>query len=97
MGKRYIALLDATYSDRYIDYTNLKMEKPAFDSMIDDLLQAGYLKDNGSNNQFGANRYNTTIKYEEMKSLKVTQKINHIVSTVASFSGSLLGTVIKQD
>lgn len=79
--KRIVTLLKATSREEYIDHTMLRMEKVRFDSMTDELLREGYLKENGTNNPYGANRYDVKRKYTdnrdaiEKKDSSITAKI----------------------
>ena len=64
-GKRRLALLDATYRYQYIDHEMLHMTSESFSTMISELLRVGYLQENGSDNPYGVNQYDTTIRYEQ--------------------------------
>lgn len=67
-GKRRVALLDATYRYRYVDHKSLCMSQKSFNSMLEELLNAGLIQRNGSKNPFGANRFDTTMEYEKLRS-----------------------------
>ncbi|MCD7881227.1 MAG: carotenoid oxygenase family protein [Clostridiales bacterium] len=80
--KRRDALLKATYKNRFVDCEMLKMEKPEFDSMVDELVHEGYLRENGTDNQYGVNKYDTTITYDGMLTAGNQKKFSNALSTV---------------
>lgn len=93
IGKRRVALLDATYHFRYVDHTALHMSVESFKTMITELLNAGYLQANGSNNEFGANRYDTTLEYERIREMSQISKMKNIADAISSAAGHFIGAV----
>ncbi len=96
IGKRRIALLGATDQLRYVDSKMLHMSQMEFEEMVSELVQAGFLRKNGSGNPFGANSYNTTIKYQEECSPRKAQgkAIEIIASAVAAAAVQLAAGVV---
>ncbi len=86
---RYHALLMATDKNRYVDHVLLKMPKNSFDRMVSELVDLGYLQDNGCGNQYGANKYDTTLKFSE-------NWIKRIIDQIASSAGHFVGGVISE-
>jgi len=82
-GKRYCALLSATCRCQYIDHKMLKIPKTSFIAMLEELKNAGYLQDNGTGNLFGANRYDTTFQYEQIRQKRVETRIRLISEAIA--------------
>ena len=81
-GKRYCALLEATYRYQFIDHKMLQLTKPSFDTMLRDLDNAGYIQQNGSNNTLGANRYDVTSQYLNIRAKRIEKRIKIIVEAV---------------
>lgn len=96
IGKRRVALLDATYHVRYIDHISLHMTAESFQAMLTELLCAGYLRINGSNNKHGANQYDTTLKYEKVRDMTQDSKIKRIADVILSATGHLIGAVASE-
>ena len=92
IDKRRIALLDATNRFRFVDHNDLKMSKKSFVTMLNELLDQGFLQENGSNNLFGANRYDTTLLYQQNKA--EIKKMN--LNTITSAAGHFLGAIINE-
>ena len=93
IGKRRVALLDATYHFRYVDHTILHMPVESFKTMVTELLNAGYLQANGSNNEFGVNQYDTTLEYERIREMTQFTKIKSIADAISSAAGHFVGAV----
>jgi hypothetical protein len=89
VGKRRLALLDATYQYRYVNYDKLHMSEESFITMIEELRNAGYLMFNNSNNHYGANQYDTTMKYEQLKGHSKRYMLKKIADTIASMACQL--------
>ena len=87
MGEKCDTLLKATYENKFIDHEKLKMEQTSFDSLIAELVHEGYLRENGTKNLFGANRYDTTVKYDkELKDKSKEKRLKIIEHVIASLS-----------
>lgn len=87
--KRRDALLKATYKNRFVDHKMLKMEKPEFDSMVAELVHEGYLRENGTDNQHGVNKYDTTIVYDRMLAADNRKRFSDTLSMV-ELAGALV-------
>ena len=96
-GKKRLALLDATYHYMFIDHIMLHMTSASFNTMIAELLQVGYLQENGSGNPYGANRYDTTIRYENIRALSRNAQVKEIAYDVASFAGHFCGAFCSEN
>ena len=96
-GKKRLALLDATYHYMFVDHTMLHMTSTSFNTMIAELLQVGYLQENGSGNPYGANRYDTTIRYENIRALSRNAQVKEIAYDVASFAGHFCGAFCSEN
>ena len=90
MGTRYAALLDATSKNRYIDNEVLCIDEYSFRSMISDLLKVGYLCENGTGNMLGANRFNTTFKYEQIKKERANKRTQTIINNLSQIGAALI-------
>lgn len=93
-GKRRLALLDATYRYQYIDHDMLHMTMESFSTMVNELLRVGYLQENGSGNPYGVNKYDTTIRYEQLRELPKSTQAKRIADDLASIAGHFVGAVI---
>ena len=96
-GKKRLALLDATYHYMFIDHIMLHMTSASFNTMIAELLQVGYLQENDSGNPYGANRYDTTIRYENIRALSRNAQVKEIAYDVASFAGHFCGAFCSEN
>jgi ABC-type branched-subunit amino acid transport system substrate-binding protein len=94
--KRRKALLDATYHYRFVNHDKLHMTEESFNSMIEELCNAGYLKCNNSNNHYGANQYDTTMAYEQLKNQSKRQMSKEIADTIASMAGHFVGAYMSE-
>ena len=95
-GKRRAALLDAISRYRYVDYTSLRMSEESFKSMIEELTTAELIRKNGASNSYGANGYDTTIKYAEIKGHRITKRITEITKVLASAAGAFVTVYINK-
>lgn len=93
--KRRAALLDATYHYRFINHEILKMPEESFNAMTKELLRAGLLRSNGTRNKFGANKYDTTILYDEIKDEEIRKRLRLIAEFVGASLGSFAGAMMK--
>ena len=93
--KRRLALLDAISHYRYVDHISLKMSEESFKSLIEELVAADLIKKNGTCNQYGANGYDTTLRYDEMNTYNISKKIDEITSLIASATGHFVGAYIN--
>ena len=93
-GKRRLALLDATYHYQYIDHDILHMTKESFSTMVNELLRVGYLQENGSDNPYGVNKYDTTMRYEQLRELPRSTQMKRIAAELAVIAGHFVGAVI---
>lgn len=92
ISKRRDALLQATYHYRYVDHHMLAMEENPFNEMVKELVEAEFLRENGSNNPYGANRYDTTLAYEDIGMMKMAKRIAIIAGKFAgAAAGELMG------
>ena len=78
-------------------YTMLHMTSTSFNTMIAELLQVGYLQENGNGNPYGANRYDTTIRYENIRALSRNAQVKEIAYDVASFAGHFCGAFCSEN
>ena len=93
--KRMDALLAATSRFRYVDAKMLNMPQNSFDTMLNELTDAGLLQPNGSDNPYGANRYDTTMKYDQIKDKESKERIRSITEIVSSVVGKIVGEAVK--
>ena len=96
IGKRRLALLDATYRLRYIDHQILKMTQESFNTMLEELLRAGYLQKNHGPNTYGANQYDTTMEYELLHNQSKSSWIKSIADKIGSASGHFAGAYASE-
>ena len=96
IGKRRLALLDATYRFRYIDHEILKMTQESFNTMLEELLRAGYLQKNHGPNTYGANQYDTTMEYELLHNQSKSSWIKSIADKIGSASGHFAGAYASE-
>ena len=95
--KRRLALLDAISCYRYVDNVSLKMPEESFKSLVKELCDAGLIRKNGTHNQYGANAYDTTIRYDEIRSHNIRKRISEITNIVASASGHFVGSIVAEN
>lgn len=69
----------------------LKMPKEPFDRVLKDLVEYGVLEEN--DNMYGANHYNITLKYIEIKHNKKRQNVLLIAEFIGSFCGTAYSTI----
>lgn len=58
-------IVSATYAARYIDATYFVGSEERFEMLVDDLVQNGILVKNKTNNRYGCNGYDVTLRGEE--------------------------------
>jgi len=95
-NKRRVALLDAIFRYRYIDHAMLCMSSESFKTMLAELLNVGLVQRNGSENPFGANGFDTTMKYEELRSDKRYKTAKAISDLMGSATGHFTGAVLSE-
>jgi hypothetical protein len=88
-SKRYY-LLKAISEYKYISEKELGLEKIQFNNMLDELLRANLIKENGTNNIYGANRYDCTISGDKVLMEKKNYAIKYISELVANGVGIVL-------
>lgn len=86
-------LLKATDEYKFIDHNMLRMSRDSFNTMIDELVQYGLLTENGTDNYFGANRYDTTMEYSRIKSDRKKSMIQNIAMFIGTAAGSYTSAV----
>ena len=72
----------------------LHMTKESFSTMVNELLRVGYLQENGSDNPYGVNKYDTTIRYEQLREFPRSTQAKRIADDLASIAGHFVGAVI---
>ncbi len=96
IDKKY-AVLRALFEYRYVDHEIVKVDKPSFKVIVDELLEDGFIKLNGSKNPYGLNMYDITDKaYQEIYILKSKRNIikrlfNINALNVAVLAGEAVG------
>lgn len=92
--KRVYAILKATDEFRYIDFEMLKISKNSFDTLVNELVEKGFLQKNGSNDQHGLNSYDVTLEteqyFENKNSKQIMKWIDSVLAIVAG--GVKIGT-----
>ena len=95
INKRRCALLDATCKFMYIDSAMLGLPEESFAAMLEELVRAGFLRYNGSDNKYGANAFDTTIEYEAFKNEKIDKRMKRIEEAVVRAIPAVVGTVVR--
>ena len=96
IGKRRRALLEATFCYRYVDHVSLCMPEESFKTMLEELLNVGLIQKNGINNPYGANGFDTTMKYEDLRSEKPHNIIKAIGDLIGSATGHFAGAMLNE-
>ena len=94
--EKLYALLKAIDTYRYIDEVMLRIPKTSFDILIHELIDAGWIQDNGSGNEFGANRYDSTRLGSKVAREKKKAALKEIVAIISGAAGHLAGGVISE-
>ena len=94
--KRKDALLEATYHNKYVDASMLNMPEESFHTMISELVEIGLLRENGTSNKFGANAYDTTCLYDQVRSENRLERIKQITNIGSAAAGSFCGAYMNQ-
>lgn len=93
MEDRVCCLLKATADFKYVDHKMLKMPKEPFDRVLKDLVEYGVLEENENDNMYGANHYDITLKYIEIKHNKKRQNVLLIAEFIGSFCGTAYSAI----
>ena len=64
--------------------------------MLKELLNAGLIQRNDSKNPFGANRFDTTMEYEKLRSNRSYKTAKAIADLLGSAAGHFTGAVINE-
>lgn len=91
--KRRLTLLMATSSMRYIDENMLHMSNESFNMMLEESLAFGLIKENGTNNPYGANKYDTTLKYTQFIQANKGKKYEEISRCLAIFMATFMNSL----
>ena len=89
-------LLKAINTYRYIDEKMLLIPKNSFDVLIKELLSFGWIQENGTNNEFGANKYDATYSGSVVARKKKYAAIKDISEAVASVAGHFAGGIAAE-
>lgn len=90
MSKRTDALLKAVFRFMYIDAYMLSMTEESFQSLIEELLNADLLNKNGSKNNYGANCYDTTLKYSNIAKMETKKRYSVLASMLGTFASAVI-------
>jgi hypothetical protein len=85
--KRYI-LLKATSLNFYIDEKMIGMSKASFTALIKELIQYGFLLENGSGDKHGVNAYDTTLYADNILKQRKKQAVLEIAKAIAAVAGT---------
>ena len=97
IDKRRRALLDAISKFKYVDSKTLKMTEESFVVMLEELEKAGYIMNNGSSNEYGANKYDTTLLYAQDVELNPKKFMDRIANKISGMAGHFVGGVISEN
>lgn len=94
--RRYV-LLKAISEYKYIDCSVLRIYQEQFVTLLEELLAAGLISENGLPNHYGANAYDCTKAGDEVLELaKKSESVNKITEMVSSAAGHFFGAVISE-
>jgi len=85
--KRYV-LLKTISKNEYICANDLGLYERQFRELLNDLLMAGLIRENGVSNQYGANGYDCTPEGDELLESKKGQAKKRIAELIGSFVGA---------
>jgi len=88
------ALLKATNNYRYIDNEMLGISSDSFSTMINELIQAGLLIENGSSNPYGANKYDVSMSYSDYSRKEIMKKLKDIAKLGGAFVGTYFSSQV---
>lgn len=94
--EKLYALLKAIDTYRYIDEDMLGIPKNSFNILIHELIHAGWIQDNGSGNEFGANKYDSTRLGSRIAHERKKAALEDIITTISGAAGHLAGGVISE-
>lgn len=94
--ERRYHLLRAIYENKYIDATTLGIYQNSFKLLLKDLIDGGYICENGSLNQYGANYYDCTQKGESYFKNYNKKKSKELVAIASEAAGTFVGSIISQ-
>ena len=85
------ALLEATNHYRYIDNEMLRISSDSFSTIINELIQAGLLIENGCSNPYGANRFDVSMAYSDYS----RKELMKVLNSIAELSGAFVGAYVS--
>ena len=91
-GKRY-ELLKAISRYRYVDYKMLSVSRQSFNTMLNQLISAEIIEENGSNNSDGANSYDCTYKGDKLLKEKKKEGIRLLSECLGIISGEIINRI----
>ena len=94
--KRRYVLLKAISEYKYIDHLSLQVYREQFRDLLQELLDAGLIRENGMPNHYGANAYDCTRKGDEIIKRKQNEAIKEISELVSNSAGHFAGAVISE-
>ena len=94
--KRRYVLLKAISEYKYIDHLSLQVYREQFRDLLQELLDAGLIRENGMPNHYGANAYDCTRKGDEIIKRKQNEAIKEISELVSTSAGHFAGAVISE-
>ena len=92
--KRYKLILEATEAQRFVDHTYLQMTENSFQDILNDLVRAELLEENGSQNPYGANKYKVTSGYAELEYNNMIKSLEDFAKITTPIVTSLAGITI---
>lgn len=93
--KMYV-LLKAIDNERYINEDMLNTSKDSFDTMLRELLDLKWIRYNGSSNEFGANKYDSTLLGSRIAREKRSAALKEIINSISGALGHFVGGVISE-
>lgn len=84
---RYYAVLLATSRNKYIDEKRLNISRKSFNVIIDELIKAGLLVDNGTNNEYGANAYD--LSFNCVQEIDFSKSKKQVIIEISKILGRL--------
>lgn len=94
--EKLYALLKAIDNERYINEDMLMTSKESFNTLIHELLELKWIQYNGSNNEYGANRFDSTLLGSRIAREKKSAALKEIISAFSGALGHFVGGVISE-
>lgn len=85
-------ILQAIYNYKYIDNKMLGIPIQSFELLVNDLLNKDLIRENGTNNPYGVNRYDTTPIGEQLVIEEKWEELEKAVILSSEAVGTALGS-----